>query len=519
MLTGNICPYSGSRMEIHMKKKRLLLPALLCMAASLCISSGRVDVMATAATPEETAAQQTDTPEIPESYNWEIQSNKISGWPEGPKVVAETAILMDVDSGEILYAKGIDEKRAPASTTKIMTAMLALEKVPFDTQITFTDEVNNIEAGSTHIGIKPGETLTMKDCAYAILLASANEVSSGVAEYIGGTVPKFVDEMNQRAKELGCKNTHFVNANGLYDENHYTTARDLALIAQAAFQNETFREIIKTPYYIVPKTNITNEERWLNNHHKMVLDGAQHYDGCLGGKTGYTVKAGNTLVTYAERNGTTLVCVVLADNVSHYDDTTAIFDYGFTNFRRLTPDNEALAPAKENTLGAYLKENGLLDTVVENSGIDVPADAKESLTYEASLEEDFLKMDYFYGKTALGSSTQEASPEILQAAETFQLQERQSQQSASADISSKKDTARAQDSQATASRGKENSLNGFWGEIGSKFQHLPSWKYPALFLLTAAFIFYIVTLIIKIKRSIRRRKRRKLRRQRERNIQ
>ena len=191
--------------------------------------------------------------------------------------MAETAILMDVDSGEILYAKGIDEKRAPASTTKIMTAMLALEKVPFDTQITFTDEVNNIEPGSTHIGIKPGETLTMKDCAYAILLASANEVSSGVAEYIGGTVPKFVDEMNQRAKELGCKNTHFVNANGLYDENHYTTARDLALIAQAAFQNETFREIIKTPYYIVPKTNITNEERWLNNHHKMVLDGAPHH--------------------------------------------------------------------------------------------------------------------------------------------------------------------------------------------------------------------------------------------------
>ena len=504
-----------------MKKKRLLLPGILCMAVSLCIHTGRVDAMAAAAdssasapaqntsqNPEDTANQQTDTPEVPESYNWEIQSNKISGWPEGPKVVAETAILMDVDSGEILYAKGIDEKRAPASTTKIMTAMLALEKVPFDTQITFTDEVNNIEPGSTHIGIKPGETLTMKDCAYAILLASANEVSSGVAEYIGGTVPKFVDEMNQRAKELGCKNTHFVNANGLYDENHYTTARDLALIAQAAFQNETFREIIKTPYYIVPKTNITNEERWLNNHHKMVLDGAQHYEGCLGGKTGYTVKAGNTLVTYAERNGTTLVCVVLADNVSHYDDTKAIFDYGFTNFRKLTPDNEALAPAKENTLGAYLKENGLLDAVVENSAIDVPTDVKESLTYEVSLEENSLKMDYYYGKTALGSSTQEASSELLQAAENFQLQERQSQQSTS-----------AEDSQTTASQGKEDSLNGFWGEIGGKFHQLPSWKYPALFLLAAAFIFYIVTLVIKIKRSIRRRKRRKLRKQRERKNQ
>ena len=141
--------------------------------------------------------------------------------------------------------------------------------------------------------------------------------------------------------------------------------------------------------------------------------------------------------------------------------------------------------------------------MVENSAIDVPTDVKESLTYEVSLEENSLKMDYYYGKTALGSSTQEASPELLQAAETFQLQERQSQQSTS-----------AEDSQ-----GKEDSLNGFWGEIGGKFHQLPSWKYPALFLLAAAFIFYIVTLVIKIKRSIRRRKRRKLRKQRERKNQ
>lgn len=128
-----------------------------------------------------------------------------------------------------------------------MTAMLAIEKVPLDTKITFTNEVNNIEPGSTHIGIKPGETLTMEESLYGILLGSANEVSSGVAEYIGGTVQAFVDMMNERAQELGCKNTHFVNANGLYDDNHYTTARDMALIAQAAFQNKTFQNIVKTP--------------------------------------------------------------------------------------------------------------------------------------------------------------------------------------------------------------------------------------------------------------------------------
>lgn len=250
-----------------MKKRGLSLFCAFLASAVLAVGNGATITMAAENTAEASAVSEetAETPVVPESSEWEIQSNNIAGWPEGPKVTAETAIVMDIDTGEILYAKGIDEKRAPASTTKIMTAMLAIEKVPFDTQITFTDEVNNIEAGSTHIGIKPGETLTMKDCAYAILLASANEVSSGVAEYIGTTVPAFVDMMNQRAKELGCTNTNFVNANGLYDENHYTTARDLAIIARAAFQNETFREIVKTPYYIVPKTNLTDEERWLNN--------------------------------------------------------------------------------------------------------------------------------------------------------------------------------------------------------------------------------------------------------------
>lgn len=504
-----------------MKKKFFLLPGVLCMAASLCLNTGRIPVMAAA--PDSNGAgntastapagatnntKQEEKQEIPESYNWEIQSNKIPGWPEGPKVVAETAILMDVNSGEILYAKGIDEKRAPASTTKIMTAMLALEKVPFETQITFTNEVNNIEPGSSHIGIKPGETLTMKDCAYAILLASANEVSSGVAEYIGGTVPKFVEEMNQRAKDLGCKNTHFVNANGLYSEDHYTTARDLALIAQAAFQSETFREIIKTPYYIVPKTNITNEERWLNNHHKMVLDGSEHYDGCLGGKTGYTEKAGNTLVTYAERNGTTLVCVVLADNVSHYADTRALLDYGFQNFQKLTAENTSLAPAENDDFGAYLKENGLLNTVIDHSSMNIPANAKESLTYKVNLEKNTVNIDYYYGETALGSSVQEASSEILQAADTFHLQERQAQQSAAANP--KADSENTASSQSAAKPEKTSSLDGFWGEVLNIFHELPSWKYPALFLLAAAFIFYIVTLIVKIKRSLRRRKRRKI---------
>lgn len=478
-----------------MKKRGLSLFCALLTSVVLTVGNGTTIVMATEATPE-TSVVSPETPEeppVPESYEWEIQSNNIPGWPEGPKVMAETAIVMDMDTEEILYAKGIDEKRAPASTTKILTAMLAIEKVPFETQITFTDEVNNIEAGSTHIGIKPGETLTMKDCAYAILLASANEVSSGVAEYIGTTVPAFVDMMNQRAKELGCTNTHFVNANGLYDENHYTTARDLAIIAKAAFQNETFREVVKTPYYIVPKTNITDEERWLNNHHKMILQGSEYYEGCLGGKTGYTEKAGNTLVTYAERNGRKLVCALLADVniVAQYTDTKALLNYGFDSFQRLDTTAVSLSPAKSDELGKQLEEKGLLSTALETTSISVPKELTEELTYKTTLENNMLNIDYYYGKQQIGSSSMQASDEILKVSQEL----------------SPKEVTKT-DASVSPNPAKDSNTS-------EKDNLLPSWKYITLFLLITGILFYIVVLIVNIKRSIKRRKRKKARERRD----
>lgn len=478
-----------------MKKRGLPLFCALLTSVVLTVGNGTTIVMATEATPEASVVspETPEEPPVPESYEWEIQSNNIPGWPEGPKVMAETAIVMDMDTEEILYAKGIDEKRAPASTTKILTAMLAIEKVPFETQITFTDEVNNIEAGSTHIGIKPGETLTMKDCAYAILLASANEVSSGVAEYIGTTVPAFVDMMNQRAKELGCTNTHFVNANGLYDENHYTTARDLAIIAKAAFQNETFREVVKTPYYIIPKTNITDEERWLNNHHKMILQGSEYYEGCLGGKTGYTEKAGNTLVTYAERNGRKLVCALLADVniVAQYTDTKALLNYGFDSFQRLDTTAVSLSPAKSDELGKQLEEKGLLSTALETTSISVPKELTEELTYKTTLENNMLNIDYYYGKQQIGNSSMLASDEILKVSQEL----------------SPKEVTKT-DASVSPNPAKDSNTS-------EKDNLLPSWKYITLFLLITGILFYIVVLIVNIKRSIKRRKRKKARERRD----
>lgn len=497
-------------------KKKKACPALL-LTAALLINLQTVSPLAAAPDPEasQTTQENTDTsaetqePAVPESYEWEIQSNSIPGWPQGPKIIAETGIVMDLDSGEILYAKGIDEKRAPASITKIMTAMLAIEKVPLDTKITFTDEVNNIEPDSTHIGIKPGETLTMEESLYGILLGSANEVSSGVAEYIGGTVQNFVDMMNERAKELGCKNTHFVNANGLYDDNHYTTARDMALIAKAAFQNETFRNIIKTPYYIIPPTNITPEERWINNHHRMLTEGGIHYEGCLGGKTGYTVKAGNTLVTYAERNSMRLVCVVLKGTTEYYTDTKNLLDYGFNNFQKLTLSSDVVA--QSGSLASYLKEQGLLDAAMETFSADVPVNPSQDITCQAEIEDNVLNLEFYYGGTLLGSSSQEASQEILSAAQTYELQQRQNRQAADSQPAST-DKSKLQSAGLSAD---PNSLEGFFQEAFSVFHGLPSWKYPALGLLGGAFVFYIVLLIIKIRRALHSRKRKKSRKKKK----
>lgn len=498
-----------------MKGKHLAV-SLLMAGIFAVVNPSDTSIAVMAAQPAQDQAVQENTQEnpMPESYEWEIQSNSIPGWPQGPKVIAETAILMDLDTGEILYAKGIDEKRAPASTTKIMTAMLAIEKVPLDTQITFTDEVNNIEPDSTHIGIKPGETLTMEQSLYGILLASANEVSSGVAEYIGGTVPAFVDMMNQRAKELGCENTHFVNANGLYSDDHYTTARDLALIAQAAFQNETFRTITKSTYYIIPPTNITPEQRWLENHHKLLVQGSQHYDGCLGGKTGYTVKAGNTLVTYAERNSMRLVCVVLKGTTEYYNDTRNILDYGFNNFQKLSLASDSLK--ESDSFALYLKEQGLLDAAIQNASADVPVNPTQDITCKAQLENNILNLDFYYGDTLLSSSSQQASQEILEASRTFEQQQRQSQQISQENTGegTAEEEPEPEEKQEKAEV-EDNSLGGFFQSAADTFGELPNWKYAAAGLLAAAFLFYIVLLIVKIKRSIRNRKRKKARKKKK----
>lgn len=256
-------------------------------------------------------------------------------WPAGPGVYADGAIVMEASTGLILYEKNMDQTYYPASITKIMTAMLAIENSNLGDVVTFSkNAVYDVDLQSSRIGIDVGEQLTVQQCLYAILLASANEVSYALAEHVAGSMPAFVDMMNERAKELGCKNTHFVNPHGLPDNNHYTTSYDMALITREAMKNETFRKIFATRTYKIPPTNIQPETRPLGNHHKFILKQDYLYDGCIGGKTGYTNAARYTLVTVAKRGDLELICVIMHDDSGdhQYTDTQKLLDFGYDNF-------------------------------------------------------------------------------------------------------------------------------------------------------------------------------------------
>ena len=268
----------------------------------------------------------------------EISTNQIANWPAGPEVPTPNAVVMDADTGAILYNKGMDEVRYPASITKVMTALLAIENSSLTDQVTMGAEAASLEVpGNSRIDAVEGEVFTMEQCLHAILLASANGVTRQVAEYIAGSEENFVNMMNERAKELGCTNTHFNNSSGLPDPDHSTTPHDMALILSEAVKNETFCAIEADLLYTIPPTNMTSTPRELRNHHAMLFEGEWYYEGAFAGKTGYTDEAHNTLVTAAKRNDMTLVCVVmLCDNLDYINDTRTLLDYGFNNFSHAT---------------------------------------------------------------------------------------------------------------------------------------------------------------------------------------
>lgn len=334
------------------------------------------------------------------AYDAVPETNGLENWPQGPHVYANSAIVMEMNSGAILYGKKINDKHYPASITKLLTALVALENADPDDEVYFSeDSVSFLEYGDASIGMRPGEILSMNDALYGMLLASANEVSYAIAESVGkkmgGGFETFIQKMNERCEELGCTGSHWTNANGLHDENHYTTAHDMALIGSAVYQFDKFREVTQTLNYTIPPTNLVNESRTFQQNHKMLWVGAHYsYDYCTGGKTGYTDQAKTTLVTMADNADMQLVAVVLEDQGDVYVDTRAMFDYVYANFSKvfLNEHDKPDGVRKFKTEDAY---------VVLPKGIDV-----SSLEHEITItdrQNAAGKLTYLYKGQNVGT--------------------------------------------------------------------------------------------------------------------
>jgi D-alanyl-D-alanine carboxypeptidase (penicillin-binding protein 5/6) len=329
-----------------------------------------------------------------------IQSNEVEGWPAGPQIGAESAILIDADSDAILYAKNIHEHLYPASTTKLLTCLLAAENGNLDDMVTFSQTaVSSVPQGGSNMGMDAGQSVTLEQCLYGIMVGSANEAANAVAEYVSGSIPKFTELMNKRAAELGCTDSHFVNANGIHDDNHYTSAYDLSLIAAAFFKNGTLAKIGNTPRYHFTPTATQPDDFYLKNKHKLITHEIA-CDGILGGKTGYTDQARETLVTCAQRGGIRLICVVMKEeSPDQFNDTVSLFDYGFSNFSKVNiSDHES----EYDISGEIFSQSGV--DLFGSSAPMISVDPDSYVILPNSADFSDTKSSIIYPRTSAGNS-------------------------------------------------------------------------------------------------------------------
>lgn len=340
-------------------------------------------------------------------------------WPANVNISADGGIVMDANSGAVLYGKNMHETYFPASITKILTALIILENCDLDDTVTFSfTAINTLEPNSTIIGARVGDQMNVRDCLYALLLQSANEVANALAEHCSGSIEAFAELMNRKAESLGCLNSHFNNPSGLNDPNHYTSAYDMALISRAAFANPTFVEIDSTTYYDVQPGQLKqypNGWRYYAHHRMLKKNDSVYYDGIIGGKTGYTSLAGNTLVTCAEREEMKLIAVVLNGHQTHYSDTKTLLNFGFENFRPIRiADKESTYKEIENdlTIAGIFPGTATRLSIDEDSSITLPTggdflEVTSSLNYElGSMAPDgaVARIDYMYGDNKVGQA-------------------------------------------------------------------------------------------------------------------
>lgn len=317
-------------------------------------------------------------------------------------ISAEAGLLVEVSTGKILYEKNAYKKMYPASTTKILTAILVIENCDIEKDIATVSEtaLSNIPSGYVTCNLQVGEEISIKDLLYALMIPSANDAAYVLAEYVGGSIDGFSDMMNKKAKEIGCNGTHFVNPNGIHNEDHYTTAYDLYLMANYAMKNNTFREVVSQTKYTLPATNkYQATDRVLTTTNELLKPNSRnyYYESAIGIKTGHTSQAGNCLVAESSKNGLDFISVILNGGTTpsglntRYTESIDLFDYGYDNY--IFSD----IVTKNTVITSIDVENGSKDTKHLDLIIDTDINALHNKTLdtttiipEISLNEEIL---------------------------------------------------------------------------------------------------------------------------------
>ena len=305
-------------------------------------------------------------------------------WPSDTGIESEAGIVMDADSGAVLFGQNIHVQKAPASITKILTALVVIENSSLDDMVTFShDAVYNVEDGSGNKNaIEEGDTLSVRDCLYLLLMRSSNQAANALAEHVGGSRDGFVKMMNEKTAELGCENSHFANPSGLNDDTQLTSVYDMALIASAAYKNDTLLTISKDKSYRLPATKNNPDGVTIQPEHKLLIttdtESPNYYPYAVAGKTGYTSIAGQTLVTYAIKDDRRQIAVTMkSTQATHYQDTIALLDFGFLRFENVNiSENETAYTSGDQPVqigdNSYQPSDLSMDT---SAVITIPKDA------------------------------------------------------------------------------------------------------------------------------------------------
>lgn len=370
------------------------LSASLFLSSTYTVTATENAAAESESSPENDSAEDSDADDGSDASGTPTAAAVSASWPSGPSVTAEAAILMEANTGAILYAKNIHDQHYPASTTKVLTALIAMEESQMNEMVEYSSEaVNSINwREDSNIGIKPGEAITMEQSLYGLMVGSGNECGNAIGEHISGSIEAFVEKMNQRAKELGCQNSHFVTTNGIHDDNHYTSAYDLALIAQQYFSHDLLCKMSNTLDYVIPASDTLSQKLIPYTKNKLLAGRQYAYDGLVGSKTGYTSIAQQNLVSCAERDGMKLICVVMKDSSpDQFTDTVNLFNFGFSNFKMVN--------VSENDTQYTVKSSGFFESAQDIFGNSAPLlsldkEACVILPNDATLEDTQSTLTY-----------------------------------------------------------------------------------------------------------------------------